>query len=405
MMYIKRQIEETVLKSSATFPVLLVTGPRQTGKSTLLQHLAEPGRKYVSLDNPAIRESAISAPDLFFQRFPPPLILDEIQYAPQLLPYVKMIVDEQQVNGLFWLTGSQVFEMMRDVRESLAGRVSLLKLYGFSQAEKEGRVVSPFPPDKDKLIKLASVNNPKSAEKVFQSIWQGSMPRVVTQPEMDIENFYSSYVQTYLERDVRLITTIADEGQFLRFIRLIAARSAQELNLTALSRELGVDAKTCRRWLDVLETTGLAIELPAYSGNLSDRLIKRPKIYFMDTGLACYLTGWQSAEAVSQGSYGGAIFETWVVSEIMKSWWFNGLYPVIHYYRDRMQKEIDLLISRNQQLMPFEIKKSANPSHAFKNFPALEKLGADIGFGGVLSLSQELLPIDEKYWQIPVSLL
>ena len=404
-MYIKRQIEETILKNSATFPVLLLTGPRQTGKSTLLQQLAQPDRKYVSLDNPAIRESAISAPDLFFQRFTPPLILDEIQYAPQLFPYIKMIVDERKENGLFWLTGSQVFEMMRNVQESLAGRVSLLRLFGFSQAEKEGRVVSPFPPDKDELIKSSQGVRGKSPEQVFQSIWQGSMPRVFTQPDMDVENYYASYVQTYLERDVRFITNIADEGQFVRFIRLIAARSAQELNMAALSRELEVDAKTCRRWLDILETTGLVTELPAYSGNLSDRLIKRPKIFFMDTGLASYLTGWQSAEAMQHGTYSGAIFETWVVSEIMKSWWFNGRFPVIYYYRDRLQKEIDLIISRNQKLLPFEIKKSASPSHALKNFPAVEKFGAEIGFGGVLSLSPELLPIDERYWQIPVSLL
>jgi len=404
-MYIKRQIEETILKNSATFPVLLLTGPRQTGKSTLLQQLAQPDRKYVSLDNPAIRESAISAPDLFFQRFTPPLILDEIQYAPQLFPYIKMIVDERKENGLFWLTGSQVFEMMRNVQESLAGRVSLLRLFGFSQAEKEGRVVSPFPPDKDELIKSSQGVRGKSPEQVFQSIWQGSMPRVFTQPDMDVENYYASYVQTYLERDVRFITNIADEGQFVRFIRLIAARSAQELNMAALSRELEVDAKTCRRWLDILETTGLVTELPAYSGNLSDRLIKRPKIFFMDTGLASYLTGWQSAEAMQHGTYSGAIFETWVVSEIMKSWWFNGRFPVIYYYRDRLQKEIDLIISRNQKLLPFDIKKSASPSHALKNFPAVEKFGAEIGFGGVLSLSPELLPIDERYWQIPVSLL
>ena len=404
-MYIKRQIEETILKNSATFPVLLLTGPRQTGKSTLLQQLAQSDRKYVSLDNPAIRESAISAPDLFFQRFTPPLILDEIQYAPQLFPYIKMIVDERKENGLFWLTGSQVFEMMRNVQESLAGRVSLLRLFGFSQAEKEGRVVSPFPPDKDELIKSSQGVRGKSPEQVFQSIWQGSMPRVFTQPDMDVENYYASYLQTYLERDVRLITNIADEGQFVRFIRLIAARSAQELNMAALSRELEVDAKTCRRWLDILETTGLVTELPAYSGNLSDRLIKRPKIFFMDTGLASYLTGWQSAEAMQHGTYSGAIFETWVVSEIMKSWWFNGRFPVIYYYRDRLQKEIDLIISRNQKLLPFDIKKSASPSHALKNFPAVEKFGAEIGFGGVLSLSPELLPIDERYWQIPVSLL
>ncbi len=404
-MYIKRQIEETILNSSATFPVVLLTGPRQTGKSTVLRHLKQPGRTYVTLDNPAIREAARSAPDLFFQRFPPPLILDEIQYAPQLFPYIKMIVDERQENGLFWLTGSQVFEMMKYVQESLAGRVSLLKMYGFSQAEKEGRTALAFPPEQKDLIALASRQSPKSAEQIYQSIWRGSMPRVITQPAMDVENYYASYVQTYLERDVRLITTISDEGQFVRFIKLIAARTAQELNLAALAREIGVDAKTCRRWLDILEITGLVFELPAYSGNLSDRLIKRPKIYFMDTGLAGYLTGWQSAEAMLNGSYGGAVFETWVVSEIMKSWWFNGKLPNVYYYRDRMQKEVDLIILRNQQLLPFEIKKSANPSHALKNFPAVEKLAVEIGFGGVLSLSPELLPINEKYWQIPVSLL
>jgi Predicted ATPase (AAA+ superfamily) len=404
-MYIKRQIEEAILRSSATFPVLLLTGPRQTGKSTVLQHLGSGDRKYVTLDNPAIRESAISAPDLFFQRFPPPLILDEIQYAPQLFPYIKMIVDARQENGLFWLTGSQVFEMMQNVQESLAGRVSLLRLYGFSQAEQEGRIAPPFPPETEVLIESASVARSKSPAQVFQSIWLGSMPKVITQPDMDVENYYASYVQTYLERDVRLITTIADEGQFVRFIRLIAARSAQELNMAALSRELEVDAKTCRRWLNILEMTGLVTELPAYSGNLSDRLIKRPKIYFMDTGLACYLTGWQSPEALISGSYSGPIFETWVVFEIMKSWWFSGKYPFIYYYRDRLQKEIDLIISRNQQILPFEIKKSANPSHAMKNFPAVEKLGDEIGFGGVLSLSPELVPINEKYWQIPVTLL
>jgi len=404
-MYIKRQMENIVLQSSNTFPALLLTGPRQSGKSTLLRHLAETSRTYVTLEDPAIRDLANRSPDLFFQIYKPPLILDEVQYAPQLFPYIKMIIDERNENGLFWMTGSQLFEMMRNVQESLAGRVSLLNLYGFSQAEKENRMVSAFPPPIEELIKAKTTVPMKDVDETFRIIWQGSMPRLNTQIDISTDIFYSSYVQTYLERDVKFITNVSDEGQFLRFICLIAARTAQELNLSDLSKELGVATKTCRRWLDILIMTGLVFEMPAYSGNLSDRLIKRPKIYFMDTGLACYLTGWSDIKALQASTYSGAIFETWVVSEILKSWWYNGKRPQFTYYRDRLLKEIDLIIPRNMQILPFEIKKSTSPSHAMKSFPAIEKLNAEVGFGGVLSMSPNLLPISEKSWMIPVSLL
>ncbi|NLB71554.1 MAG: ATP-binding protein [Chloroflexi bacterium] len=404
-MYIQRQLEEVILRSSRTFPALLLTGPRQSGKSTLLHHLAEDNRIYVTLDDPAVRDVAKTAPELFFQQFKPPMVLDEVQYAPQLFPYIKMIIDERNENGLFWMTGSQLFEMMWNVQESLAGRVSLLNLYGFSQAEKENRKVSAFPPPLEELIEAYKNMPMKTTAEIFEIIWQGSMPRVFTESEIDLDSFYISYTQTYLTRDVKLITNISDEVQFLRFIRLIAARTAQELNLTALARELSVSANTCRNWLDILIATGLVVEMPAYSGNLSDRLIKRPKIFFMDTGLACYLTGWSDVRALQSSAYSGAIFETWVVSEILKSWWYNGKKPQFTYYRDRLLKEIDLIIPRNMQILPFEIKKSTSPSHAMKNFPAIEKLNAEVGFGGVLSMSPNLLPISENKWMIPVSLL
>lgn len=404
-MYIKRQIEDTILNASKTFPVVLLTGPRQTGKSTVLKNLSEETRAYVTLDDPQIRFLARNSPELFFQRFQPPLLIDEIQYAPQLFPYIKMICDERQENGLFWMTGSQVFEMMRNVQESLAGRVCLLKLYGFSQAEKVGREALPFPPELEGLIELASSRVEGQDVDIFDSIWKGSMPRVFTQAEMDVEAYYASYMQTYLERDIRSITNIRNEGSFVKFVQLIAARTAQELNIASLSREIEVDAKTCRSWLDILLTTGLVIELPAFSGNLSDRLIKRPKIYFMDTGLACYLTGWQDARALEAGSFAGAIFETWVIAEILKSWWFNGKLPRFNYYRDKNQSEIDLIIQRNQKIYPFEIKKSSSASHIFRNFSEIRNMGQELGFGGVISLSPNLLPVGEYYWMIPAWML
>lgn len=404
-MYIKRQIEDTIINASKNYPAVLLTGPRQTGKSTLLKHLSEETRTYVTLDDPQIRYSAMNSPELFFQRFQPPLLIDEIQYAPQLFPYIKMICDEKQENGLFWMTGSQVFEMMRNVQESLAGRVSLLKLYGFSQAEKEGRAALPFPPERERMAELSLSKSRGHNSDIFHSIWKGSMPRVYTQPEMDVEFYYSSYMQTYLERDIRSIANLRNEGSFVKFVQLIAARTAQELNLASLSREIEVDAKTCRSWLDILLATGLVIELPAYSGNLSDRLIKRPKIYFMDTGLACYLTGWQDPKALEAGSFAGAIFETWVIAEILKSWWFNGKLPRFNYYRDKKQCEIDLIIQKNQKIYPFEIKKSSSASHIFRNFSEIRNLEQKLGFGGVISLSPNLLPVDENYWMIPASLL
>ncbi len=402
-MYIQRHLEQEVIKASQGYPVVMVTGPRQVGKTTMLKKLASESHQIVSLDNPAVRLMAQNQPSLFLERYKPPVLIDEIQYVPELLTYIKVAVDNSNLNGQFWLTGSQVFPLMKGIQESLAGRVRLLHLSGLSQSELAGRENEAFPPSIESLLKRSeSLTDSKS---LFTAILMGGFPRLLTQEAVTKDGFYSSYLQTYLARDVKEITNVLDTGKFLQFVSLVAARTAQELNLASFSRDLGIDGTTVRRWLNVLETSGIIVNMPAYSNNLGKRVVRRPKLHFLDVGLACFLCGIEDEESLSKSPMRGALFESWVISEVYKSWWNQGKQPRLYYYRDAAQKEIDLLVDRNSKLYPFEIKLSINSTHVFKNFEVLKTMPIPMEFGGAIYSGSELVAMKNNQWLIPANLI
>ncbi|HBU11543.1 MAG TPA: ATPase [Clostridiales bacterium] len=417
-MYITRAMEQSIRKISDTFPVLLVTGPRQVGKTTLLKHLAEPGRKYVTLDDPDVRLMAKTDPALFMQRYTPPLLIDEIQYAPELLPYIKMSVYENRVNGDYWLTGSQMFHMMKNASESLAGRVGIVNLLGLSQSEIAGVASEAFTTDKDRLLKRLGVVPKMGLTDVYTRIFTGPMPAMYNENSPGHADFYRSYINTYLQRDIRDLTQVADEMAFLNFMTVVAARTSRMIQYEEIAREVGVSAPTVKNWLSILVSGGIVALVQPYHNNVLKRVVKAPLLHFLDTGLCAFLLKWDNAETLERGAASGAFFESYVFSEIYKSYLNAGRTPSIYYYRDRDQKEIDLLIYENGTLYPVEIKKTASPNaDAIKNFKvltpvteperfgALEQLKIEIGTGAVVCMANDLLPIDRKNWGVPVWLV
>ncbi len=399
-MYYSRTLTATVQRASTAFPVVLVTGPRQVGKTTLLEHAAKQGRTYVTLDDPQVRMLAKTDPALFFQTYRTPLLIDEIQYAQELFPYIKMTADREKVPGLFWLTGSQQFHLMKGVTESLAGRVAVLDLQGLSQAEKLGRPdTPPFLPGN----RADSQGKSLALRAVYELIVKGSFPALFAGAKPDRELFYASYLRTYLERDVRDLLKITDESNFVKFMKVVAARTGQLLNYSDLARDVDVSQNTVKAWLSVLQTSGLVYLLQPYFTNVTSRLIKTPKLYFMDTGLCCYLTGWRTAETLESGAMNGAIFETYAITEIIKSYWHHGRQAPVYFYRDKEKKEIDLLIAENGTLYPIEIKKSASPANKdIRNFDLLRKQNTAIGHGAVICLAQRRLPITREVDSVPI---
>ncbi len=402
-MYIQRASESYIRSIADTFPVLLVTGPRQVGKTTLLKHVAEQGRGYVTLDDPLLRQLAVEEPALFLERFEAPVIIDEIQYAPGLLPYIKMRVDRGEAKGAYWLTGSQMFHLMKNVSESLAGRVGIMQLLGLSQTEIAGRLSMPFLPTQGILSGKRKEAARGMLPEVFQAIHRGSMPALYAgEYKPNIEQYYSSYVQTYLQRDIKDLSQVGDELAFLRFLTAVAARTGQMLRYADLGRDVGVSAPTAKQWLSLLVTSGIVCLVePWYSNNLK-RMIKAPKLYFLDTGLCAYLTRWTTPEALEAGAMSGPIFETFIVSEIMKSWYNAGKKPPVFYYRDKDRNEIDLILEADGKLHPIEIKKSANPGKdAIAAFRFLEESGKALGEGAVVCCASEYLPLDGKNSIVP----
>lgn len=402
--YRPRTLEVRIAEISNQFPALLVTGPRQVGKTTLLQHIADKNRRYVSLDDPTLRELAVSDPNLFLQRFPPPLLIDEIQYAPGLLPYLKMRIDKRRDAGAFWLTGSQQFQMMKGVTETLAGRVAVINLLGFSQRERLGQRwdVEPFLPDAANLERRGSLAT-HGEKALYDAVWTGSFPALVTGETADRDVFFASYLQTYLQRDVRDLAQVGSIETFTRFVRACAARTAQLLNLSDLARDVDVSVPTAKSWLSVLVASFQVFLLQPYHSSVTKRLIKTPKLYFLDTGLCAYLTGWGSPATLAAGAMRGAIFETHVVAEVLKSWWHRARTPPVYFYRDRDGREIDLVFDIDGRLWPVEIKHAATVRREWAtSFAALDRMGKPIGPGAVVCLTAEQLPITREVTALPI---
>jgi predicted AAA+ superfamily ATPase len=436
-MYIPRTSEQFIEKAAAQFPVLLVTGPRQVGKTTVLRHLATKNRQYVTLDDPTLAALAREEPSLFLQRFGTPLIIDEIQYAPELLPYIKMEVDEKRLPGMFWLTGSQQFQLMRGVSESLAGRVGIINLLGLSLKElhRQAESSQPFLPTREFLLQSSRNAWSHTLPEIYEFIWRGSYPVLwITDGEqgggtasgagnirgggygdgrfepnpsgVGRDLFYSSYLQTYLQRDVRDLANVGDESAFLKFLRASAARTGQLLNVSDLARDAGISPPTAKRWLSILEASNIVYLLEPYYTNTTKRLVKAPKLYFLDTGLCAYLTEWSTPATLEAGALSGSIFETYVFSEILKSYWFNGQRAPLYYFRDKDKKEIDLLIVKDDTIYPVEIKKTASPGKEHtKNFQGLRALGKKVGGGAVICLTEAYLPLDETSSALSVGCL
>ena len=426
MAYIKRAIEKTVIRLSNMFPILLLTGPRQVGKTTLLQKLAEEQRetgierRYVTLDDPDVRFLAKRDPALFLQRYSPPVLIDEIQYAPELFPYLKMSVDRSKRKGDFWLTGSQAFQLMQRVSESLAGRVGIVNLLGLSDAEIYQMPSEPFSMDPDRLTARLSQVKPRGLNEIYQRIFTGSMPELYTEDTIDWEIYYRSYVNTYLQRDIHDLAQVADEMQFYQFMTAVAAHTSKPVVYEELASAAGISSPTAKKWLSVLVSSHIVALVQPYYNNVLKRVVKTPLLHFLDTGLASYLLKWGNPEALEKGAMSGAMFESYVFSEIYKSYLNTGKEPPIFYYRDKDQREIALLLYQNRVLSPIEIKKAASPGRtAVKNFhvldripaadteafPGMETLKVEIGTGGVICMAADLLPVDEKNWYVPVWLI
>lgn len=408
-MYIARRLENQIKIASDNYPVVMVCGQRQVGKSTMLHHIKEQNRKYVTLDDMNVRRLAETDPALFFETYGAPLLIDEFQRVPSILLEIKRIVDQKALNGednngLFWLTGSQKFSMMQHVSESLAGRVAVFDMAGLSCAEIENRDVGLFSPEIDALKERIQTMQRKSIRQIYELIFRGSMPKLYVS-DIERDRYYMDYVNTYLERDIKDLAQVGKLNEFYSFLVYMAARTAQEIKYDEISKDIGVSAPTVKNWVNILERSGIIFILRPYFNNITKRLVKTPKVYFMDTGLAAYLCRWPNAETLENGNMAGAYFETYVISELVKSYWNEGKPVDMYYYRDIDRKEIDLLIMQADRVYPIEIKKGKNPADADKNFKVLEKLNLNVQTGLIVCMNDELIPYNRNAWYCPVSIL
>lgn len=395
----EREALKVIKNINETFKVLLVTGPRQVGKTTLLLSIKPDDMEYVTLDDEVLRNQAIHDPKLFLEEHKTPLIIDEVQYAPNLFSYIKMNVDREQKNGMYWLTGSQQFHLMKNVSESLAGRVGIVSLNSFTYSEivKNNNKILFDPLNLKKTDKI-------DINRLFDIIYKGGMPELYRNNNINRELYFQAYIDTYISRDVRELSEIGNIESFKKFIVSVASRTGEQLNLSSLARDALVSVPTAKAWLSILTSSGLVYLLEPYMSSELKRLTHTPKIIFMDTGLACFLAGFESARDLQMSSNSGHYFETFILSEIVKSYNARGLRPNLSYYRDKDKNEIDLIIYKNNKLYPFEIKKTASPNKSMiKHFKMLENSSKEIGPGGIICCYDTLMHLDEKNYIIPIS--
>lgn len=402
-MYIKRDIEPLIRDLSKEYSCILITGPRQVGKSTVFEKM-DGSRLKVTLDDLQARALAKNDPEMFLKLYKPPVLIDEVQYAPELFAYIKIAIDGGAAPGSFWLTGSQSYRLMDLAKESLAGRVAVLNLTSLSQHEMYStKELTPFDLSLDNLQNRVEQAKRASVDEIFKRIFSGGLPALASGKYTNRDVYYSSYLQTYLNRDVKEEISVKDDVKFIDFIRAAACRVGQELNIHSMAVDVDVSDDTAKRWLGMLEKSEVIFYLHAYSNNLLKRVIKAPKLYFFDTGLVAYLTKYSSAEILQNGSINGAILENYVVAEIRKSYINSGKEPFIYYYRDKQQQEIDLILEADGCLNPIEIKKSSNPRlQMIKNFDVLKKANLKIGKGAIICMKDELSALDSDNYIIPV---
>lgn len=408
MEYMKRALERKFLHMSSYFKAVLVTGARQVGKTTMLKHLAmDQSRTYVTMDNIMARTLAKSDPVLFFQTYKPPIIIDEIQKAPELFEQIKIMCDESQERGRFWLTGSQQYKMMKNIRETLAGRIGILELYSLSKNETEGL---DFPNEMDFSLTCLLERQPlvqkNDIVQVFEHIWRGGMPDVLRADAEQRQEYFNSYIETYLMRDVAEEGGVTDTVRFYKFMKACAALTAEQVNYKTLAESAEISQPTAKEWVRLLQGLGIIYLLPPYANNGLKRLIKTPKLYFCDTGLCACLSMWLTRDTLMNGAASGHYFENYVVMELLKNFAYSPWKVNMTYYRDSNGKEIDMFVEENGVIHPLEIKKSANPDRRqVKKYELLDKAKLERGNGGIVCMCQEVIPIDDKNCFIPCNLI
>lgn len=356
--YIPRALENILSKAASQFPAVVVTGPRQSGKTTLLRHMFGDTHAFVSVETSDVRSAAIADPRGFLDEFPPPVIIDEIQYAPELLSYIKERIDENRsIVGQFILTGSQNLLLSSNVNETLSGRVAVLNLLPLSLRETQRRIGSRLAWESHRRVKLSAL----TSKKLWTAILRGGFPELVANPRRDLALWHASYIQTYLERDVRTLRQLGDLTSFQAFLRLLAAQSGQLFNMASFSRDLGIAVNTVKSWLSILEATFQIVILRPYHANVGKRLVKTPKIYFADTGTLCHLAGLKDETHAAKGPMGGVLFETAVLAEIRRTLTHRGEIPGLYFWRTSIGSEVDFVIDTADGLVPIEVKLAATP--------------------------------------------